>query len=183
MKILRWPALILANYRTGSSPLCQGVALENSVTAFVEPSITKERTDEFMKHYSSTSQYIVKFMPDQIDSFTPYQELLNSDCFKIKLTRKDKAAQIASYYIASVRDKWWTTKTEESKNYFVPIIHDKILHCITHIKQVDLMLESFENFDIELYYEDIGIIEDIDRVHSRKPANFEHLINIIKEQL
>lgn len=182
MKIPRWPALILANYRTGSSPLCQGLALENSVPAFVEPSITQERIDEFMD-YCRSSQYIVKFMPDQVDSFVPYRELLNSDCYKIKLTRKDKTAQIASYYIASVRDKWWTTKTEESKNYFVPIMHDKILHCITHIKQVDSMLESFENFDTELYYEDIGIIEDIDRVHSRKPANFNHLVNIIKEKL
>jgi hypothetical protein len=122
-------------------------------------------------------------MPDQVEKFTPYQELLASDCYKIKLTRKDKAAQIASYYTASVRDKWWTTKTEESKNYFVPIMHDKILHCITHIKQVDSMLEAFEHFDTELYYEDIGIIEDIDRVHSRKPANFNHLVNIIKEKL
>jgi hypothetical protein len=183
MKITRWPAVILANYRTGSSPLCQGLALENSVIAFVEPSITTERTAEFLKCYTTTDQYIVKFMPDQVDNFTHYQELLASDCYKIKLTRKDKAAQIASYYIASIRDKWWTTKTEESKNYFVPIMHDKILHCITHIKQVDSMLESFENFDIELYYEDIGIIEDIDRVHSRKPANFNHLVNIIKEKL
>jgi len=183
MKITRWPAVILANYRTGSSPLCQGLALENSVSAFVEPSITQERIDEFMDYYSRSSQYIVKFMPDQVDNFTPYQELLASDCYKIKLTRKDKASQIASYYIASIRDKWWTTKTEESKNYFVPIMHDKILHCITHIKQVDSMLEAFEHFDTELYYEDIGIIEDIDRVHSRKPANFNHLVNIIKEKL
>ena len=183
MKITHWPALILANYRTGSSPLCQSLALENSVSEFVEPSITQERIDEFMKYYTTTDQYIVKFMPDQVDSFTPYQELLNSDCYKIKLTRKDKIEQIASYYIASIRDKWWTTKTEESKNYFVPIMHDKILHCITHIQQVDSMLESFNNFDIELYYEDIGIIEGIDRVHSHKPANFQHLLNIIKGKL
>lgn len=183
MKITRWPALILANYRTGSSPLCQGLALENSVTAFVEPSITTERTEEFLKSYTSTNRYIVKFMPDQVEQFTPYQELLASDCYKIKLTRKDKVSQIASYYIASVRDKWWTTKTEESKNYFVPIMKDKISQCIQHIQQVDLMLASFENYDTEMYYEDIGIIEDIDRVHSHRPSNFGHLVNIIKERL
>jgi hypothetical protein len=183
MKITHWPALILANYRTGSSPLCQGLALENAVTAFVEPSITTERTAEFLKSYTTTDRYIVKFMPDQVEQFTPYQELLASDCYKIKLTRKDTVSQIASYYIASVRDKWWTTEIEESKNYFVPIMKEKIDQCIAHIQQVDLMLASFKNYDTEIHYEDIGIIEDIDRVHSRKPSNFGHLVNIIKERL
>lgn len=183
MKITRWPALILANYRTSSSALCYGIALENSIKSFVEPTITQERSQEFLEYYKINDQYIVKFMPDQVNQFVPYQELLASDCYKIKLTRNNKALQIASHYIASVRNKWWTTSKEEQTNYFIPIITEQINQSIERIQLVDSMLDSYSGFDIEVTSEDIGIIDEIDRAHSRKPSNFEHLINIIKERL
>jgi hypothetical protein len=122
-------------------------------------------------------------MPDQIDQFVPYQELIASDCYKIKLTRNDKVSQIASHYIASVRNKWWTTNKEEQTNYFVPIISEKINQSITRIQLVDSMLDSYSNFDIEVTSEDIGIIDGVDRSHSLKPLNLEHLLNVIKEKL
>ena len=180
--ITRWPAIILANYRTGSSPLTYKLSLDNNVPCFVEPSITEERTVLFLNHLKTSNPFLVKFMPDQIQGFEPYRQLLETDCFKIKLKRNNKVEQIASYYLALVRDKWWTTEQEEDKDYFIPVFDDKIEYSIKKITEVDSMLDSYHT-DYELSFEDFSFIEGIDRKHSHKPKNIERLYELIKGKL
>lgn len=183
IQITKWPAIIVANYRTGSSALTHKLALDNQVTAFVEPSITNKRQQQFIDFYNQSKSYVVKFMPDQVDTFNYYQTLLDSDCYKIKLFRKNKVEQIASYYLASVKDKWFTTRYEEETDYFIPIINDKIDYSIDKILSVDKLLETVVNVDHTLYFEDLTVFEDVDRKPSLKPKNIERLYDLIKSRI
>lgn len=179
INVTRWPAVILANYRTGSSALCYKLAADNNVSAHVEPTIAADRLQRFVEAYNSDTNYVVKFMPDQIDSCNLYRELLDSECYKIKLLRKNKVEQIASFYIAEMRDKWWTLSNEQEKNYFIPINADVIKKSIDRILNTDSLLNDYDKADATIYYEDLGILEDIDRKPSLKPNNIDRLLEII----
>jgi len=183
MLIKNKPIVILANYRTGSSVLAKKIALEHNIPCFPEPTITKERKEDFLKHYSTTKEYVVKFMPDQIDTFAPYKELIDSNCYKIKIIRKNTAEQIASYYIAKIRDKWWTTEEESETNYFVPIDKEILNQSVEQILAVNQMLASYTEVDEEIVYEDLGILTGLDRKISMKPANLKQLLTIIERKL
>lgn len=181
IEITRWPVVILANYRTGSSVLCRKLALDNNVPAFIEPAVTEQRQKEFLDNI--LDKFVIKFMPDQVASFAPYQQLLDADTFKIKLKRKDKAEQIASHYIAKVRDKWWTTIDDAEKDYFLAVDNEKLEESIEHILKVDTMLDQFVGFEAELFFEDLGYIDDVDRKPALKPKNMSRLLDIIKKKL
>jgi hypothetical protein len=181
--IPHWPAIVLANYRTGSSPLTLKLAEVNQAQPFVEPSITEERTDNFINYKLQSDRYVVKFMPDQIDQFPLYKDLLDTSSYRIKISRKDKVQQIASHYIATVRNKWWTTEQEQDISYFVPISHELLDNSIKHILTVDTMLDSYKDFDVELYYEDLNYLENIDRKPASKPQNLNFVLNLIKAKL
>lgn len=181
--IPHWPAIVLANYRTGSSPLTLKLAEVNQVRSFVEPSITEERTNDFINYKLQSDRYVVKFMPDQIEKFPLYKELLNTANYRIKISRKDKVQQIASHYIATVRNKWWTTEQEQDISYFVPISHELLDKSIEQILTVDTMLDSYKEFDVELYYEDLTHLENIDRKPASKPQNLNFILNTIKAKL
>jgi hypothetical protein len=183
MLIKNKPIVILANYRTGSSVLAKKIAQEHNIPCFPEPTITEERKEDFLKHYNTTKEYVVKFMPDQIDTFTPYKELIDSDCYKIKIIRKNTVEQIASYYIAKIRNKWWTTEEETETNYFVPINKEILNQSVEHILTVNQMLASYTEVDEEIVYEDLGILSGLDRKISMKPANLKQLLNIIERRL
>jgi hypothetical protein len=183
MLIKNKPIVILANYRTGSSVFARKIALEHNIPCFPEPTITEERKEDFLKHYTTTKEYVVKFMPDQIDTFAPYRELIDSNCYKIKIIRKNTAEQIASYYIAKIRDKWWTTEEEAETNYFVPIDKEILNQSVEQILTVNQMLASYTEVDEEIVYEDLGILTGLDRKISMKPANLKQLLNIIERKI
>lgn len=184
MKLIEhWPTIILANYRTGSSALALKLSLENSVPSFVEPHINNERRAAFFSAYKKIDRYIVKFMPDQVDIFDPYRELLNSQCYVIKLKRKDIVNQIASFYIASVRDKWWTKDNDIETNYFIPIKLDLIKSSIERILTTEELLNNYNSVDQTVYYEDMGIFDSIDRKPSLKPMNMDRLLEVIRNHV
>lgn len=181
MKLIEhWPTVILCNYRTGSSALAYKLGLENSVPSFVEPHVNDERKEAFFAAYKKINRYIVKFMPDQVSMFPPYGDLLTSNCYVIKLQRKNIIEQIASFYIALVRDKWWTKENDDDSDYFIPIRLDLIKLSIERILTTDNLLNNYNNVHQTIFYEDLGVFENIDRKHSLKPINMERLLEVIE---
>jgi LPS sulfotransferase NodH len=184
VKVNKKPIVILANYRTGSSPLACSIAAYNYVVPHYEPNLFCDRKTKFLESYNNGNEFLVKFMPDQISAFGIYQELLARDCYKIKLYRKNKVEQIASYYISAMRDKWWTIKDEYEKDYSLNIDIDVIQQSIKRITTVDYMLDSIDlKFDLVLSYEDLGIIKNTNTIRTKQPVNVEIIKNIIKKNL
>lgn len=182
IEITRWPVLIYANYRTGSNVLGSIIANKYSAKWYPEPLRDKIRYENFIKHYySDDKNYIVKFMPDQKDKIKETLELYQSDCFKIKLTRKNKLDQLVSYYIAAMRDQWVQSHAVV-EDYFLDFNLEVLERVASVIKENDqLLYEDTTVFDYTLDYEDLDFDNGLSDYHKiTPPKNIEILKNIIK---
>lgn len=185
-KISKWPVIILANYRTGSSALTYKIAQDNKTTAFVEPGISEERENKFISYFSKSIYYVIKFMPDQIENNKYYQLLLsNPSCYLIKLKRKNKIQQIASYYIAKKTQKWYALTTDNEDRLLVSIDLNELNSAIEYILKIDKMLDEYKNYDLELNYEDFGYLDNLplNLKLSSRPANYQRLLDVIKKKI
>ena len=180
-KSTKRPIVILSNYRTGSTALADEIHRFLFVHNFSEPHLDTEIFNELKNSLESKrSNFVLKIMFDQINNF--YQEILNLDCFKIKLTRKDLIKQITSNYIAQITNKWQREITDPiMEEYSLDInyayIHnsiDIILNCDQASKNLDI------KYDMELYYEDIKF-NNIALLKTIPPKNFREIeLAIIK---
>ena len=182
IEITRWPVLLYANYRTGSNVLGSELAIKYKAKWYPEPIRNAERYKNFIEHYhSDDTRYIVKFMPDQTNQIVETAELFNSDCFKIKLTRKNEFDQIVSHYIASMRDQWVQSSPSVS-NYSVDLDYTVLENVIQVIQSNNRLLDEEDNkFDVSLCYEDLNFTDNSTLLHKiTPPDNIELLRKIIR---
>jgi hypothetical protein len=179
IEITRWPVLLYANYRTGSNLLGKNLAKLCNAAWHNEPVRSTQRLEEFLKSYYSQEKYIVKAMPDQIELIKETHDLLSSDCFKIRLLRKNEFEQVVSYYIALISDKWVQTDAVVSE-YNIPLDYETLNKAISIIKTNNRLLEnSTIKFDLTLYYEDLDFENDL-LYKITPPTNIDILKKIIK---
>lgn len=195
IKITQWPAIIVANYRTGSTVYATHLAKQHDVPYYLEPWHRPDlRGDSwgphvngmkqnFYDHYrSGDKKYILKFMPDQINKFTPYAGLLKSNCFKIKLYRENEIDNIISNYVALLRKKWWSQSNDTFENYTLDIDDSRINRSIHNITQNNFWLHSLNiEYDEIITYESLGMIPSDDYVKTHMPDNLEDIRKRITE--
>jgi hypothetical protein len=185
----------LGNYRTGSTVLATHLGEQYGVEYFLEPWIPienrgssygpeiyglKEKFHYFYK--SGRSDFVIKFMPDQISKLTPYRELLEGDGFKIKLYRENEIESIVSNYLGTIRNKWWTTAHEEDETYTVPIKKGTISSSIMRITHNNYLLDTLDyEYDLTISYESLGFIPSSSYKKTSMPDNIEELRAAIVE--
>jgi LPS sulfotransferase NodH len=158
--ITQFPILILANYRTGSTALLHSMASEYSLERFSEPHLRPESMQTLSdKIENKQNDSIIKFMPDQIVKYQIYQYFYNSDCYKIKLQRRDRVAQITSFYASLMSGKWHEYKSvPPTKKYSIPFNDEVADRAIDQILHNDKLFEEMDiKFDQELFYEDLNL--------------------------
>jgi hypothetical protein len=183
----RWPAIIFTNYRSGSTEFGYQLANKYQVDYFPEPSGRKnlngydvDLLDSFLKSYNS-GKFILKFMPDQLKGMPEYQALYNSDCFKIKLTRKSEFNQIVSFYIAVKTGNWG--QTNQIDQYSVDIDKTIIKHSIDIIVSNNNILKySSVKFDQELEYENLDFEASKHNYKTTPPSNIDDIRIAVQEQ-
>ena len=195
IQINKWPVIIVANYRTGSTVYATHLAKHYNVTLFLEPWHQKRNRGphwgphvnglkkDFYNHYhSNDNRYILKFMPDQINKFTPYDKLLKSNCYKIKLYRESDIDSVVSKYVASMKEKWWTSSDESVQKYTLDIDNDMILSAISNITQNNFWLNELNvDYDEVITYESLGIITTTEYVKTYMPDNIADIRNRVIE--
>jgi hypothetical protein len=179
-KSTKRPIVILSNYRTGSTALADEIHRFFFVHNFSEPHLDTEIFNKLKNSLESKhSNFVLKIMFNQINDF--YQEILNLDCFKIKLTRKDLVKQILSYYIAFYTNKWQSEITDPIMEYSVDIDKNYIHNAINNILICEQASKNLDiKYDMELYYEDIKF-NNIALLKTIPPKNFREIeLEIIK---
>jgi len=190
IKVDRFPIVILANFRTGSSALADHLGNKYSIPVFSEPftnstvgSINRFKV-HFMKTYKNSSNYVVKFMGIQINDLNPYEKLLDMDSYRIRLSRRDKVAQISSLYIAQKRSKFFKYIGDTTEKYYLPIDRVVLLDALAAIMRNDFYLRKLPySYSLDLEYEDLGFIEDTKHVLSDNPENIEEIREEIRKIL
>ena len=193
--INKWPVIIVANYRSGSTVYATHLANLYGVPYYLEPWHTKQNRGkhwgphvnglkkDFYNHYhSNDNRYILKFMPDQINKLNPYDKLLKSNCYKIKLYREDEIASIVSQYISIMRRKYWTTSNEITKNYSLEINDDVIIRSIFSTTRNNFWINELNvDYDKVITYESLGTITTTDYVKTYMPDNIVDIRNRVIE--
>lgn len=191
ISIPKWPAVILTSYRTGSTSFGFELVNQNPGTIFFnEPAYHGGIEMEQFTQAFDNENYLLKVMGDTI--VEPYwsvpqhpayqiEQMLSSRFYKIKLCRRDEVKQIASYYLARVREQWGYYGTEADKPEYkeaVEINLSLLKRAIAIIKYNNKVIKDLET-DITLYYEDIIDFEKTSKV-TPKPSNYAEIISIIK---
>lgn len=192
INVTKFPIVILANYRTGSSALAINIAKKYSLKFFLEPCHNDNIAEldfhkmEFVRFYTQhfNDNFLIKFMPSQISCFNPYEEILSKNKFLIKLRRRNKIEQIASFYIANKRKKFFKLKTEKIEKYLLEINTFDLTQCCITVIRNDFFLEKLPyEEDMNLFYEDLGFISNTDHVLSDQPENMEEIKEEIRKIL
>lgn len=192
INVTKFPIIILANYRTGSSALAINIAKKYNLKYFSEPFHNENTCNldthklEFIHFYTkhSDKKFLIKFMPSQISCFNPYEEILSNAGYLIKIQRNNKVDQIASLYIADRRKKFFKLKMEKKESYSMPIDMNKLIECCHVIMRNDYLLKELQyKEDTKISYEDLGFIPDTDHVLSDQPENIEEIKNEIRKIL
>lgn len=179
LSVDKFPVVIVANYRTGSSALISHITEKYDLFRFDEPHNDEVHIKKLNEIISDgVIGYTVKFIADQIAVIDTYKQLLLMPGYKIKLTRNNKINQIASYYIAMMTNRWRAYSYNPNfVDYEVPISDEWISFCIEKITNVDSILESLDvDFDETLTYEELGYIENkAEFALTVQPRNFDEI--------
>jgi hypothetical protein len=195
IKITRWPAIIVANYRTGSTVYATHLAETHNVPYYLEPwqrSVDRNSNygphvngmkQNFYDHYhSGDNRYVLKLMPEQISKCTPYDILLKSDSFKIKLYRENEIDSIVSHYIGKMRKKWWTEFGEKTEDYILDVDNGHIAGSAFAITQNNFLLHNLDyDYDEVITYESLGYIPNLRYVKTHMPNNINEIKKAVSE--
>lgn len=205
IEVDRFPIVIVCSPRTGSTALLdhlcnkykipgieeifQGIRYLSSTSNNIRQNVLSHRNRYFEFINKKNSNYIIKLMPTEINGFSKYEQLLKSDCFKIRLQRNTVVDQIASFYIANKRKKFHHHDNEIQLAYTVEIDMLILTDCIERITHSNFLCKNLPfKYDYDLFYEQIGFIPDTytdyrssNHVYNRKPDNYEEICEEIKK--
>ena len=165
--ITKWPVVILANYRSGSTELGYQIARTYGVDYYPEPIRQIDNTIETISKRLDLgdNKFVVKFMPDQLDQNPIHKRLLDIESFKIKITRDNIVEQSTSYYIAKMTDNWAQT-VDSIPDYYVEN-NKEVME-----KVICVLLQNNHSLDnLPIVYDAIVKYEDLDFSKLTKVVN------------
>jgi len=189
--IPKWPVVIFTSPRTGSTAFAHYLKKQNPTKQyFNEPVLDQTQMTEFTNVFNSTDDYIIKVMGEtivkpnwEVPQHPEYmiKKMLSAGTYKIKLYRRDVIEQVASCYVASIRN-YWEYNEDNVLNFNVndniEIDLAKVRRAIRIIKHNNEVIDNIEA-DTTLYYEDISDFDDQFKL-TPKPYNYAELISIVK---
>ena len=186
--ISKFPIVIVASPRTGSSAYCRYLSSVYNMDGWIEPADDAIKFAKFKNYLNDTgSNYVLKIMAQHIETNPTYQSILSNDCYKIKLTRENKLEQIVSHYVG------WTTKIWNSddkfargEKYIVEIDKQEINNIILdHIRYEKSFDQLDIKFDEEHTYEELLTTVDLNKSTIAKivpPTNYNLLKRVIEQE-
>ena len=179
------PIVIIANYRTGSSELGRQLAKHHNVHWIPEPCHFPINQALLENCYNSKINYVTKFIVDQILLLPIHQQVIDSDSFKICLTRQDKLAQAVSYYIARQCNTW--RQTSPAVPTYSVAIDERVMQEVDQIlTQNDQLLDNLSTVcDLVTSYEELELdqLVETDNYKTTAPDNLDQVIDLAKRVL
>ncbi len=185
-QISRLPVVILSSKRTGSTFLTYYIceSLKNNcdnLHEFIEPAHSNQ-IQKLLEVIDNQENYVLKVHAyDLITVYPPkIKNIIDThNCFLIRIRRRNIIDQIASHYIASERNIWGYNKDTLYDNTVKKIDINRIKRSIRFISTYNQIINKFPgSFDLDLYYEDLPII-DGKSIKTPNPENYDEIWKII----
>jgi hypothetical protein len=188
-EITKRPIVILSAPRTGSSILTAYIhklCNDADIKAFFEPSTDRknDHLNSFLKYFSSSKNFIVKTHLTSIHAYpTEISKFLTTSdtVFRIRIQRKELVKQIASYYIAILRSRYHFHTLKEIDYVDTLPIHNKLLEefILDIARSNKILSESQIKFDLDLIYEELPIMDNLNFYVVPKPTNYQEILDAI----
>ena len=184
-QISRLPVIILSSKRTGSTFLtyqvCELLKNDyNNLHEFIEPGISQ--IEKLLEVIDNQENYVLKVHAyDLITVYPPkIKNIIDThNCFLIRIRRRNTIDQIASHYIASERNIWGYNNDTLYDKTVKKIDINRIKRSIRFISTYNQIIDNFPvPFDLDLYYEDLPII-DGKSIKTPNPENYDEIWKII----
>jgi hypothetical protein len=194
IEITKRPIVIFSSARTGSNMLANYIkknCIGRPPVIFIEPDQSGNQLDIFTRYcdLDSEKNFLLKVHLYNLSLYDPdiVKFLTESpSVFRIKLQRRDVVRQIASQYIASMRNNKWhyyAYETMRKNNYAdpVPIDTDMLVGATALIlKHNRAFVDCGIQTDLDVLYEDLpSINDDSATVVTPKPANYQEILDAI----
>ena len=185
-QISRLPVVILSSKRTGSTFLtyhiCELLKTDcNNLHEFIEPAESNQM-EKLLEVIDYHENYVLKVHAyDLITVYPPkIKNIIDThNCFLIRIRRRNTIDQIASHYIASERNIWGYNNDTLYDNTVKKIDINRIKRSIKFISTYNQIIDNFPvTFDLDLYYEDLPII-DGKSIKTPNPENYDEIWKII----
>lgn len=187
--------LILGTPRSGTGALTKYIAkkFNNIHSVYEEPDIRKNDMDSFILDINEHRNFIVKiqmisFNTNNYDGKVIDHLLHDPNIFRISVKRKNIIDQISSLYLSlmtpnGIINRWHQYRTDEYK-FYVDEVPTNFGIISTSIKKIVNSYELLNNvekqIDMNLWYEDLPIMDDIDVLVGPKPNNYDQIKSTIE---
>lgn len=192
---LKTPLLILASPRSGSTALGKYFLNYFPTASYIpepdwiyhKPTVMKSFLDNIK---TNNHNFIVKILFYRLKWF--YDEdikdfLLSSVTSKIRLRRRDVVSQMASLYIAMYRNFTYHYFDKNNLNQHDPIEikDDQNMDWVIHeILTANKLLDNCDvKFDLELYYEDLPLLDETGFNKTPLPENYVDIKEFFTKKL
>lgn len=190
IEISKWPVVIFTSPRSGSTAFAHYLKNQNPTKQyFNEPVLDQNRMTEFTNVFNSTDDYMIKVMGEtivkpnwEVPQHPQYMidKMLSNESYKIKLYRKNVIEQVASLYVASMRNHWEYYEDEISKFNILEDIEIDLFKVRRAIRIIKHNIEVIDNIksDVTVYYEDLTNFDNNFKL-TPKPRNYNSLLEVI----
>ena len=191
--ITKRPIFILSSPRTGSTMLgryIKKICEDPTMRYFHEPEAERNehRLNNLQRYICEHNNYVVKTHAQNLHKYPRYLIdffTTSESVFKIRIQRRSFVDQVASRYIAIKRGKKWHYNKKNEANFVsetIDIDKKMLEHNVRFIYRCNESLKNSQiNFDLDLYYEDLPVIDNLETYKTPKPLNHQVLLDTTKE--
>ena len=179
--------VVLANYRSGSTALCDILHQVTGFTNLDEVFHARERHYQYQRYQDHLAQgrpAIIKIMADQIPPKQYHQQLFEDNTI-IGIYRQNRVAQITSFAVAYTSNLWHNERQDPIKNLNRAFNPGWLKH---QARQLVTLYEEYRNcrpwMSLELCYETIQIDLNQSRYDAMpKSADYTNLLELCQRIL
>lgn len=186
MNIPKFPVVIIAPARSGSTSLVYNLGRMYNLTVWCEPDRDPEVLDDFFKFIKTSDQWILKILTDSMYQAYPKQflnKVFSGKYYTIKLTRNNLEEQMASHYIATKRQQWVYSRNLncDVDDQVLDIDYNTIVTSIGGVLEDNRIIDTLTT-DVTLVYEEIlpFLNESVEFWKTPQPANYNKIIEAIE---
>ena len=182
------PIVIVASTRSGSTAFASYIGEMHKIKIWMEPRFNTEGFESFKRWLADgNTDYVLKIIAHQLVNNEVYQTILQTDCYKIKLTRADKIDHIVSQYIAHFT-RIWNSRDRYARGveYTVNIDMNLVNNTINDVINNDRIFDNLDiDFDETQTYEELINTVDLGNTGAVKiipPINYNEIKAVIEEE-
>lgn len=185
-EVNKFPIVLIGPPSSGSSVICRQVAKDLSLPFFSDITWAPNKNEmiNFTEFIKSTDKYVLKCHAEDLLKFPKLflDKVYNDESYNIKIIRGNKIEQLASIYIAQIRNTYAYFYSESNldtyNNQVIKLDKLQLFGCLKRMNKDSAALENLKvSFAKTIVYEDCVYDSNL-LVVTPKPENYDELKNM-----